>query len=105
MKSYSKEQILEAGRTLVNIAEDVNDDGGDYAETVHYVVSDIIDILEGKLELPPNPKTIEEILGEVVPPPNAVAREQIILPGVGFVPVLGQIKDRRIEWFTDEDGD
>lgn len=101
---YSKQQIKEAGETLVKMLDKEQFDNG-YVDLVYSTVDDLLRILDGKLKPDPDLERIGQILGNPSPPDDAVARDHILLPGVGFVAVLGQIKDRRIEWYTGDDND
>lgn len=87
---YSKQQIEEAGKTLVSMLDKEDFDPG-YVDVVYSTIDDLLQILDGKLK-----------------PEGESKRDTILVPGMGFVPVVGAIwpdqkLGNRVEWFG-EDG-
>lgn len=94
-KSWNKLQILEAGTEVIDILR-AEEFGSEYLNAVQCALDDLMQVLEGKLRLP----------AEFKPP---VARQHLLVPGIGFVPVLGQVlpdpeNGNRVEWYRDDDG-
>ncbi|MFQ5580281.1 MAG: hypothetical protein ACE5FZ_06685 [Nitrospiria bacterium] len=88
MKRYSKLQILEAGETLFKLLQ-VEGYPVEYLTAVNCIIEDLVDILTGK---------IRPIFTE----------EHMIIPGIGFVPLVGEIvtdqeQGNRVEWFADDE--
>lgn len=87
---FTLQQIKDAGETLVKMLDREALDGG-YVDLVYATVDDLLLILDGKLKPAPQPE----------------AKEVILVPGMGFVPVVGQVVDddqmgNRVEWFEED---
>lgn len=109
LQTWNKLEILGAALALQDILE-----AEDYpisvamAEQVQVFVEDLVDILEGKISpLPDEPYREQPVIfnADFSPPPNAKARDFVVCPGEGFVPILGEINfgEQSLTWYTDEE--
>lgn len=106
LQTWNKLQILEAAVVLKDILE-AQDCSEETTEQLQFFAEDLIDVLEGRISPIPNQPLREDPIifnADFSPPANAKARDFIMTPGVGFVPVLGQINvdEQSVTWYTDD---
>lgn len=93
LKTWNKLQILEACTQVIDILRAEEFDEA-YVQAMQCGLDDLVMVLDGQLVLPPEFK----------------ARETLLVPGFGFVPVVGQVvtdtaHGNRVEWYRDDDDD
>jgi hypothetical protein len=99
---YSKQQIEEAGKMLVSMLDKEDFDPG-YVDMVSATIDDLLQILDGKLKPAWDKPEVLEAKAKA-----EAKRDVILVPGMGFVPVLGAVwpdekLGNRIEWFGEDE--
>lgn len=92
LKTWNKLQILEASNKVIDILRAEEFDEA-YIQAVQCGLDDLTEVLEGRLVLPAECR---------------LKAQTLLVPGFGFVPMLGCVisdpeHGNRVEWYRDDD--